>query len=373
MNFLRRTLLSLAVLAGLVVPASAVTTILWAAAGEDIDVTCTGTCTVTGSSANYRSTYVRAALGTSGAVGDPPANRFAPNATFSNASTIWVHAVMCEGAAAADCSATTSTTLNEQLIRLIDTAGNAALIVRGTGNAGEYKISSRTAGGVFTDLLTCTGGFGATPTRIDILVVFNASGTLTCYNNGVQINTFSGSTLNGDGAANLNNIAFSGISTGNTTWWSEMIVAAGDSRPMSVLNLLPSGNGNATQWGSSGAGVCGSVWPVLNNTDAPIAFSATNNQLQQCTVTSSAVAGAFTVDAVAMTARAIIGSTGPQHFDFLTRTGGSDFTSSDQAPNTSNYTNFGPYLQATNPQTTVQWLFTDLTAAGFNIGLKSTP
>lgn len=363
-------LAALAALIGLTPDAGAVATIYWAAAGEDIDFTCSGTCTTSTNTANFRSSYVRAAQGISGTTGDPPTNLLGTNATFTNASTIWIHAQLCEGSGAGNCSATTTGTLNEQLIRIIDTSSNATLIVRGTGNAGEVKISSRTAGGVFTDLVTCPGAISATLTPLDIQVVYALAGTLTVYNNKVQVCTFSGDTRNGDGAANLNNIAFGALSTGNTMYWSEIVVGDSDSRQQSVWNLPTNGNGNATTW--TGTNICSSIWAAVSEADGNFGSTGTNNALQQCTIANTLPPGAFTVDAVAMTARALRAASGPQHFDFSTRTGGSDFASSDQAPGTT-YTNFGPFIQATNPNTTVQWVTGDLTAAGFNIGLKSTP
>ena len=73
-----------------------------------------------------------------------------------------------------------------------------------------------------------------------------------------------------------------------------------------------------------------------------------------------------------MSARALVGATGPQHFDFVTRTGGTDYTSPDYAP-TNSFSNIINYIQTTNPATSNPWAITDFQAAGFNIGEESKP
>jgi hypothetical protein len=73
-----------------------------------------------------------------------------------------------------------------------------------------------------------------------------------------------------------------------------------------------------------------------------------------------------------MSGRLLVGGSGPQHFDFVTRTGGNDYTSSDFAPINS-FSNFNNYIQSVNPATNNSWALSDLTATGFNIGLESKP
>lgn len=355
-------LLALAFVAG--VPARAA--VLYAGS-EDIDFTCTGACTVvtSGGGTNYRTAWVREAYSVSGsgATSDPPTNRFA-TAVFASTQEIWLHFQYNQGSSATDS--------NAQVIRLTDDAGNAAIIVRGTGSTGQVKISSRTSGGVFTDLATCTASTfpSGSLQQIDLHAKLAVSGQLDLYAGGVSICTFTGDTTNGDGSTLWTKASVAGLKSTDTSYYSEVIVEDASTLSKNYLALYPNASGNQTQW--TGANPCTTILNATAVNDATFVSTSTNSQTEQCATYNTIPSGIYSVDAVQMSARAQRGASGPQHFDFVTRTASTDFYSSDQAPTTS-FTNFQNYLQATNPNTSAAWLTSDLTAAGFNIGLFSKP
>jgi hypothetical protein len=345
---------------------SAQATILYAGT-DDVDTTCSaGVCTVDTNAASYRSAWSRESYMVVGTTADPPTNRIA-SPVFATAGTAWFHGQYCNDADTCD----TTTTANAQLMRVFDDAGNPTLIVRGTGNPGEVKISSRTAGGVFTDIVaSCPSAILASVTQLDLKVVYSNVGSVTLYTNSVQVCTFAGDVTNGDGSTLLNKAGFAAAVTGNGAW-SETIVATTDTRAMGFWSLIPNANGAQTQW--AGSNPCTVILPVAAINIASFISTASNTQTEQCTVTNTPPVGTFAVDAVVMSSSMLRGATGPQHFDFITRTAANvDHYSSDFAPTTA-FTNFPNYIQATNPDTASAWLLTDITNAGFQIGLLSKP
>lgn len=337
-------------------PAPAATT--YFAGTEDIDFTTTGSVSWNATSTLFRSGWTRIGSVILGVAADPPTNRLT-TPTFTAASTLWVHGQFFE-------ATSNATTANTQLFRLLD-GGTARLLVRGTGTAGQVKISTRNAAGTITDLVTSSSGAwaGATITSFDLFINYAVSGRVTLYIGGTQVADFSGDVTT-NSATTLNQLEVGGCSTANGVSWTEVIVSDGDTRGKGLWLMNTSSAGNADQW-------AGTLSNVNKNTinDATFISSGTNNQIQEYLV-GTAPAGAYAVDAVVMSARALRGSLGPQHFGFVTRVGGTDYTSSDRAP-TLSFSNFNNYIQATNPDTSAVWTLPDLTAASVNYGVKSTP
>lgn len=340
---------------------------------EDVEyLSCTGSCTTETDNRTFRSSYSRVSYTVAAAVADPPTNRFRTQ-VFAGQTSLWLHAQFCTGNGN-DCGTPQQSTADMQMLRFMDNLGNPTLIVRGTGVAGQLKVSSRTAAGVFTDLVTCSGALSNTfntPTQVDLFIDYGSAGTITLYSNTVQVCTFAGNNLNGDGATTLTQVEFSSSASGAGAvgHWTETIVSTTDTRSMAYLRATPINNGNAVQW--TGTNICSSIWPTVTINDASFAQSATNNQLQQCTIFNTFPGGTWRVNAVVMSARAQRGVTGPQHVQWLTRTNSLDFTSSDETIGLAflNYKN----IQHTNPDTVLPWTVSDVTAVGFNLGLKSTP
>ncbi len=353
---------------GLVVGATEVRATLLFAGGEDIDFLCNGggTCSVNTSGASfYRTVWAREAYGAAGSTSDPPTNRFATPA-FPAGSTLWVHAQYCTNNGS--CSA--STTSGIQMLRIMDANGNPTLILRGTGTAGQVKISSRTAAGAFSDLVTCSGVVNAVLTQLDLYVNYGTSGEVTLYANSVSVCDFTGNVTNGDGATTLNQVEFASPYNGASGAWSEVIIATTDTRAMARFTANTAANGNAT--GFSGTNVCSAIWNATTFNDANYGYSGSNNVLHECTVNGSIPAGSYSVLGLVMSARALVGASGPAHFDFLTRVSGSDYASSDFAPTTS-FSNLTNYIQTVNPATSNPWAISDFQASGFNVGEESKP
>lgn len=293
---------------------------------------------------------------------DPPSNRLA-TPTFAANSTLWIHAQFCM-----DSCTTINNTLSAQMLRVIDSAGNPTLIVRGTGPGGQLKISSRTAAGVFTDLVTCPSAVNLPLTQIDLYVNYGTSGEVTFYNNSVAVCDYTGNVTNGDGATTLNQVEFS--SAGSNSRWSEVIIATTDTRAMARFTANTLANGNTA--GFSGSNICSSIWSAAAVNNSNYGYSGTANVLQECTVKNTIPPGAYSVLGLVMSARALVGSSGPLHFDFATRVNGTDYLSSDFAPTTS-FSNFSNYLQTTNPSTSNPWSISDFQATGFNVGEQTKP
>ena len=307
-----------------------------------------------------------------GSTADPATNRFA-TPTFLPSSTIWVHAQFCTTQTISTgygCGTLGTVTANNgQMLRIMDSSGNPTLIVRGTGTSQQVKISSRTAAGVFTDLVTCSLAFNLALTQLDLFVNYGSSGEVTLYSNSVQVCDYTGNVTNGDGATTLNQVEFASP-MGAYGAWSEVIVAGSDTRAMARFTANTVANGNTT--GFSGTNVCSAIWNPISFNDANYGFSGSTNVTHECTINTAFPPGNYNVLGLVMSARVLVGSSGPLHFDFVTRTGGTDYTSSDFAP-TATFSNIGNYIQTTNPATSSAWGVSDFTAAGFNVGEKTKP
>lgn len=360
---LRWSWIALLIVGVVVGPIRASATLLFAG-GEDIDFVCTNTCGVDTNTTHFRSNWAREGYWANANTTDPPANYFSTPMFASNA-IVWVHAQYWNGAL-------TRTDSGAQLIRLLDTAGNPTLIVRGTGTAGTLKISSRSASGTFTDLKTCSGASlpDVNLDKIDLYVNYGTSGEVTLYKNSVSVCDYTGNVTNGDGATALNQVQFGSAFGAANLDWSEIIIATTDTRAMARFTANTAGNGNTT--GFSGSNICSAIWNVTSYNDSNYGYSGSNNLLQECTINSSIPAGAYTVVGLVMSARTLVGSSGPQHFDFLTRTNSTDYTSSDFAP-TNSFSNITNYIQTTNPSTSNPWAVSDFQAAGFNVGEETKP
>jgi hypothetical protein len=332
--------------------------------GEDVDFICagTGSCNVD-TSARHRAGWSRESISLLGSnASDPPSNRIV-TPPFATNSTIWVHGQFC----ANNCSGSDNTS-GAQLLRVIDTLGNPTLIVRGTGTLGQFKISSRTAAGAFTDLVTCPAAVTIQITQLDLRVTYGTSGEVTLFSNSVQVCDFTGNVTNGDGATTLNQVELS--SAGGTSYWSEVIIATTDTRAMARFTANTVANGNTT--GFSGSNICSAIWSATAFNDTSFGFSGSNNVLHQCTINSSIPPGVYSVLGLGMSARVLVGSSGPAHFDFVTRVNGTDFPSPDFSP-TQTFSNIANYIQATNPSTGNPWSIADFQATGFNVGEETKP
>jgi hypothetical protein len=349
---------------------SAQATVLFAGS-EDIDfvpaASCGGNCFTTTAGGTFRTAYARGGLENNSSSGsDPNPIRWVSPVWNSTTGTAWIHGQYY--------SQTTTSVSSGQWLIVYASDGNPAIIVRGTGTAGTVKISKRSVAGSFTDLVTCSATMPSNNSlqQIDLNIVYAVSGSVTLYKNSVSICTFSGDVTT-DSRTLLNQFAF-GALTNSVDVWSELIVADSDTRAMSLVTMEPAAAGNSNAW--TGTNPCTAIVNVFTNNDASFISTTSNNVLNQCTVkfgnaNTSFPSGSFTLNAVVTSLRALRGSSGPQHIEHNLRTGGVDSNTSDVTLTTSfaNYYN----IWATNPNGGGAWAVSDVTAAGFNIGVKSTP
>jgi hypothetical protein len=341
----------------------AYSTLLFAGA-QDIDYqSCTGTCSAVTTAATFRATWSKMSYTTTASTADPPTNSFI-TPTFANQTTVWVHFQYYN-------TNVVTTTNNAQLLCVYGSDGNPAVCIRGTGTNGQVKISTRNTSGTFSDLVTCSANtfpiIGLQ--QVDFQLTYGTSGSAAIWLNSVSVCTQSGDNTT-NSRTQVNQVRLGGgVNSGGAINFSEVIVGTSDTTKLGVLDMYTNGNGNATAW--SGTNVCTAIWAANAFSDGSFASTSSNNSIHQCTVNSTLPSGAFNVIATVQSARALVGATGPQHFEFNTRTGGTDYNSSDQTP-TGSFGNFPNYIQTTNPAGG-GWATTDLTAGTYNIGLKSTP
>jgi len=364
-----RTIATILVILLFAVTPKAASAALLYAGGEDADFICasSGTCGTGTDSRQFRSAWARSDYSIRTTNTDPPVSRFATQ-PFTASTEIWVHAWLCVGDFGA-CDWINNKN-SQQLVRLIDDVGNPTLMVRATGTSGTLKISSRTAGGAYTDLVSCPAAIAAHLWQLDLHINYGSSGEVSLFRDGVEVCDYTGDVTNGDGATTLGQVEFSSTTDEKATQWSEIIVATTDTRAMSRYSAYTAANGNTT--GFSGTNVCSSIWNAAAANDASYGYSGTANVVHECTVHNAIPPGSYQVLGLVMNTRALVGTTGPQHFDFITRVNGTDYASSDFAP-LPTFSNLGNYIQTTNPDTGLAWAVSDFAAAGFNVGLETKP
>ena len=330
---------------------------------EDIDFTLTGGPSWVGS--GYDGLWVRSGCSMSNASTTWPLIASINNPTsFGNQSSFWVH-LACN-------FQTTANTLNAIWLALTDSSGVARILVRGTGTAGQVKISTRNAAGTITDLtgaVTASGAYAGVLTKIDLFVNYSASGQVQLYFGGALVaDTGAGVNVTTDSATSLSFLYLSALSTNNGIV-SQIIVADSDTRAAGVWVMNSSTAGNAQQWAGAAANVNEAILA-----DASYITSASPGQIQEYKTGGIALpTGVFSVAAIKLVARALIGATGPQHLEYVTRVGSTDYVGGSWTPSGIGtfYTDTQNYMLPNNPATGVAWTTADLTATTFNYGVES--
>lgn len=238
------------------------------------------------------------------------------------------------------------------------------LIIR-TDATGRVVIAKRDATPTSTVLATSTLILSATLHKIDVRVNYDGTGSVDVYVDGLLWVSYSGDVTTNSATSLSGLVLGSSSSSGSAVvYWSEVICASDDTRHMSLVTLPPAANGNTFAWTNSFA----SVDEVTIN-DADLCASDTADQVMETTVTSSGITGTPAIRAVAVSARAMKGASGPTQIQMAVRTGGTDYFSATKALDTS----FGRVsnIWETNPNTSAPWVYTQPAAVGFNIGAKS--
>lgn len=254
----------------------------------------------------------------------------------------------------------------------VNTPPNDTFIVEKLNSAGTNTQIGSTSTGRYMSFIA-SGSYSTVPDKIDIFVNYAASGTFTVYTNGVQTFTFSGDVTTDSqtalAAVDLGASVGSVNSTNPFTNYSEVIVSTRDTRNMSLLTQAPTANGNTHNWDGGTAANASANFAGTGQISPQYATSS--GLIQQYQITPAVPTGTFGVISVVQHAQATIGLSGPTKFDFMVRSGATDYTSSDISPTAA----WATYVNNwdTNPNTTVAWLTTDLPASStsFNMGLKS--
>lgn len=322
------------------------------AGGEDIDFTQVGTCTVnTATTAARRTANARCSLKSGGsAITD------GWQASLSSAvSSCWLSAQMYTDSLGPFSSA-------EVLYFLDGTVRRLGLVL---ANTNAIRLQKRDA--AFTNTTLATAGVALplnTLVKLDMQIIsYGASGTVNVYQGGTLILTYTGD-LTTNSATTLSAFVLGVTNTTASTYWSEAICGTADTRSMSLVTLPPAANGNAFAWTNS--------YTSVNETtldDATLCASATANQISEVTVTSTGITGTPGIVGVVVSGRAQKGGTGPANANLMVRTAATDYFSGSIAlsASLSRISN----IWETNPNTSAAWVPGDLTAAGFNVGIKS--
>ena len=353
------------------------------AGGEDIDFQPIGTgfsaslannvWTADTTAGRFRVGYARQALTLQGTNGTTQGIYWLRTPAFA-ASTFWVSLRAWVGTGSGGLNAHSA-----RMLRLLDANGVMRLALRGNGSTqptSPFIAEKVNAAGTATTLVTSSAGLASlnpvTPDKIDIAVNYAAAGSLQVYVNGVLVASYSGDvTTDGVTALAYLDLGSIGYNTGNSGTvfcaWSEVIVSTRDTRNMSLLTQAPLANGNSTTFTS---GVASNVNETLNS-DATVDYAAAAGQLQEYTVSPAVPAGNFSVLDLIHHGRVTAGSSGPTHFQFAVRTGGTDYVSGTIAP-TGAFATYAANWE-TNPNTGAAWTTAQIVNASalFNMGVKS--
>lgn len=327
-------------------------TTIYFAGGEDYDFTKLGACSVdTATTSARRTANARCSLKVNAGAGSTDGW----SGTFSAPqSAFWLTARYY---------ATNSYSSSSYFIQLKDASGVTRLTVDIAPGLRLSKVSA--AGSVTSLATTAVTPAAATLIKVDMYVNYGASGTVQLYLDGTLVLSYSGNTVT-DSATAIASVVLGGINTNVPHYWSEVICADVDTRSMSLVTLAPTANGNTFNWDA------GSYANINETTldDTGVISSGTVGQVAQFTVGSSGITGNSAIKAVCVTARASAGTTGPQHVKASVRTGGADYASATIALQSGSLARIqGVFL--TNPATGNAWVNSDVTAAGFNVGLVS--
>lgn len=253
---------------------------------------------------------------------------------------------------------------NAELFSLLD--GSIRRITLRVSSGGVYQLIKRNAAGTVTTLVTSAVVPSLTNLqKLDVQVNYGTTGSINIYIGNTLIITYTGDVTT-DASTSLSGFVLGThtSSASNSTYWSEVICASEDTRSLSLVTNAPTANGSTFAWSNSYANV-----NEVTTDDGTLCTSSNANELAQMTISSAGITGNPAIRAVCISARAQKGGTGPQNLQMNIRTGGNDYFSSTQALPAA----LGRVAAVfeTNPATNGPFAYTDLTSAGFNVGVKS--
>ncbi|MGZ5545083.1 MAG: hypothetical protein ACXWIU_10445 [Limisphaerales bacterium] len=252
-----------------------------------------------------------------------------------------------------------------EILQFRDSSGTKRLALH--NNNSTLTLSKVSAAGAYTQLATSSflPGNGITY-KVDVSINYSASGSFQLYADGSPILSYTGNMVTDSATSIASFMLAAWNSNNNGSAWSEIICADVDTRSMGLTTLAPTANGNTFNFD---AGNYASVNETILD-DSTVITSGTVGQVAQFTVGSSGVSGAPAIRAVCVAARAGKGSTGPQSAKIGVRTGGADYVSGSIALQSGSLGRI-QNIFVTNPATGNAWAASELTAAGFNVGIVS--
>lgn len=252
-------------------------------------------------------------------------------------------------------------------------SGTKRVGVFGSGTTSKLCVGKIDASNSFTNLASETGTYStATLYKFDLQIInYGASGTINLYRANSDgtgsslIATYTGDlTTNSETALSQIFLGVSApIASSGQGYFSELVVSTTDTRGMGLSTLAPAANGNAFQWSGS--------YTDVNDTatvDATFITANANNDLAQTTIDTSLLGTPSGIEAVIISHRSRAGATIPKVTPNL-RLGGTDYFGTQITP-AAGFTTYQEIF-ATNPNTSTAWVYTDLTAAGVNVGLRA--
>ena len=299
-----------------------------------------------------------------------PLTRYYSSQAWDAASSdFWFHAAF------GSLGAQDANTANQPMVWFADASGTDRLFIRGTGTAGQFKISKRSAAGVFTDLATGTASafppseLGMRPIFLDVHVEYSTTGRVRVYLNGTLVaDTGASVDVTTDAATALARVSVCSLvkqASGNTHGWSELLVADVDTRGAALWTIAPAASGTTQLWTPNTVG-------NINETginDGTWVATPTAGQKSGWTVSTTVPTGSWSVLAIIQDARVSAGLSGPLHFEWYYRSAaGTDYTTGSETPVTA-FANF-QHVWNTDPATGIAWT-TAAFAAGMNLGIAS--
>jgi len=253
---------------------------------------------------------------------------------------------------------------NTEFFSLMD--GSIRRITLRVSSGGVYQLIKRNTAGTVITLVTSSVAPSLTNLqKLDVQVNYGTTGSINIYIGNALVISYSGDVTT-DTSTSLSGFIL-GTHTSSAsggTYWSEVICTSEDTRSLSLVTMAPAANGNAFAWTNSYTNI-----NEVTTDDVTLCTSSSADQLAQVTVSSAGITGNPAIRGVCISARAQKGGTGPQNLQMNVRTGGNDYFGATQALPAA----LGRVATVfeTNPGTAGPFAFSDLTAAGFNVGVKS--
>jgi hypothetical protein len=308
---------------------------------------------------SFRTAFARYSFnsGGNGSTATPPTVAL-DTGNFTPVSTLWVHGQL---------NITSNSFSNGSILFYIeDPTGVGRLLVMGTGTAGQVKLATRNAAGTITVIATSAAGAipsNTAPAAFDLFINYTTTGQITLFSGGATIvDTGPGVNITTDSATTLSRVLYSSILTSGfqTNAWSECIVQDTTTLGLALQTLPPVAAGNTQSWTPN---TVGNINPTSIN-DSNFVATTADNALSEWTVGTTLPVGSWAIEAVVQNARVSIGTTGPQHFEWLVRTSdGTDHTTGSVAPLVGSFSNFSN-IWPTNPHTGAAWNPGELINAG---------